>query len=193
MVVAYSTNRNYAVDSNNLSVLYIKNGVTDFNHTMIGRATKLPIVNDYIPYKYTPRKFVNDCLQFAESMAADIPGYNEERCIFRSKNSMKSFGESDDLNSKIALKDREDNEANPNIGEAYAIVSLKVNPENPDLNYHIGYVVAKDGDTNITLEADAGVKGQRFPVFDMYDDKKTFHKRYSEIYKPASTIVLKKL
>jgi hypothetical protein len=51
----------------------------------------------------------------------------------------------------------------------------------------------KDGNTNITMEADAGDLDLTYPVFDIYDDRrKTFHARFSKLYHPATTIVLKK-
>jgi hypothetical protein len=51
----------------------------------------------------------------------------------------------------------------------------------------------KDGDTNVTLEANAGDPDLEHPVFDMYSSTNpalSWHARYINDYKPASTIVI---
>ena len=48
--------------------------------------------------------------------------------------------------------------------------------------YHVASVIFKDGETNITLEADAGKKTQK-PIFDMYSTTKPLHTFYANHWK----------
>lgn len=142
---------------------------------------------------YTPRNPLspNDCLQFSESLTKNEVGYSGSKCILKEKYTKLAFGWSYDQNISIAASAAQNFKANPEVGESYAIV--RTDGKGGEVPYHIAYVIAKDGTTNITIEADAGNPDLRYPVFDMYDTadpKKTFHARYSKIYKPGSTIVL---
>lgn len=139
--------------------------------------------------------FVNDCLDLGEKLAGSTK-VNSARAEFRAPGSGgadgKLFGHTDAQNTEIA-KDSgwsQNEDANPAIGEAYAIAPTVV-PGGGDVDeapYHVAAVIAKDGIDNITLEADAGTARSR-PLFDMYDtqpsgtrvDKssKTFHEVYA--------------
>ncbi len=143
----------------------------------------------------------NDCLQFAESLAKEKPHYREETCVFKvqgSRSARKLFGDSDELNIALAVQHRKDHHADPAVGDAYAVVRTDFMEQEEELNpYHIAFVIAEDGRSRITLEADAGV-ARLAPVFDIYstifNSGKTFHGRYKDMYggRHAATIVLKK-
>lgn len=144
----------------------------------------------------------NDCLKFAEAMkigtSINLPSsiFNHlikdesepELCI---KKSNTLFGESDEANLKIIQKFRRNkneinNNANPEPGEAYAIVrsSLKYKKKSP---FHIAFVVYRENGVNITLEAGAdnesnAERAEYYPEFGLYDtnvEGYTFHKRWS--------------
>ena len=183
----------FSINMEEPQLLYAKSGVV--NHPWIKRFSGKPVVNGQIPYIFAHPLNPNDCLQFAESMASGVLGYNEEACIFKEKQSNLEFGDTDKLNIDIAKNSanvRNEN-ANPNVGEAYAVVRKRV--VKGKAPYHIGYVLFKDGDTNVTLEANAGDPDLEHPVFDMYstsDPALSWHARYIDDYKPASTIVILK-
>lgn len=190
-----SSNGVFSINMDEPQLLYAKPNIV--KHPWIKRFTGKPIYQGRTPYIFAHPLNPNDCLQFAESMSSGILGYSEAECIFKEKYSNLKFGHSDKLNIDIA-KNRGNilNEnANPNVGEAYAIVRKKVvEGKGP---YHIGYVLFKDGDTNITLEANAGSPDLEHPVFDMYSTTNptlSWHSRYVEYFseqgKPASTIVI---
>ena len=192
MSIVTSSNGVFSINMEEPQLLYAKPGVV--THPWIERFNGKPKDSEgRVPYIFAHPLNPNDCLQFAESMASGILGYNEEACIFKERQSNLEFGDTDRLNIQIA-KNRANvlNEnANPAVGEAYAIVRKKViRGEAP---YHIGYVLFRDDDTNITLEANAGDPDLQHPVFDMYstiDPARSWHTRYIEDYKPASTIVI---
>lgn len=140
-------------------------------------------------------QFINDCLQFVEGLVIGEPSYRGERSMLRPLGSRIPFGQSDGRNMQVANMKRviQNEHANPNIGEAYAIVRTG-DLWDDVVPYHIAYVLAKDGNSNITIEADAGTK-LRKPVFDIYsvisDSGETFHDRYkAELY---NTIVLREI
>jgi len=188
-----STNGIFSINMKEPQLLYAKPGVV--NHPWIKKLTGKPIYQGRIPYIFAHPLNPNDCLQFAESMASGILGYNEEACIFKERQSNRKFGYTDKINIEIAKNSANvlNENANPAVGEAYAIVRKRVMKGKAP--YHIGYVLFRDGDTNITLEADAGNIDLQHPVFDMYsttDPARSWHTRYFEDYKPASTIVILK-
>lgn len=142
----------------------------------------------YLCYEYFSKSFKNDCLQFAEGLTLHDPNYRGKTCILRDKHTQLVFGDSDRQNMKIAqLAQSDKNErVNPNIGESYAFV-LKNIKKVGEAPYHIAYVLFKDGNTNITLEANAGDKLATTPKFDMYDIRirsgSTFHDQTKDAYK----------
>ena len=134
----------------------------------------------------------NDCLKFAESLVSDVPCYDKQRCVLKEESTNLLFGHTYVQNMRIAKMAVKDEDANPNVGEAYAIVRMK--HKNNTAPYHIATVIAKDGNTNITMEADAGAD-LTYPIFDMYDvhgKNPSFHMKFNAFFSPASTIVLTK-
>lgn len=194
MVVQYSENRLFRVDSAKPHVLFVKSDIE------VPSKWLKPIIDTRAPkgmVAYAPAHALspNDCLKYAESLAADAPGRDENMCIFRERSTNLIFGHSYKQNIRIAntpsavLNER----ADPEPGESYAIVRAIHTDE--DVPYHIGYVLLKDGSTTVTMEANASDASLKYAMFDMYDTKdpkKSFHRRFRSIYSPAVTIVLKK-
>lgn len=94
-------------------------------------------------------------------------------------------------NPEIRAQFGENENANPNIGEAYFMG--RTGARYKGCHYHAAAVIAKDGSDNITCEADAGSQIDK-PVFDMYGiQEHTFHNRYAGSYStlrnPAITAV----
>jgi hypothetical protein len=195
----YSPSRRYAIDEKKPNILYIASDTSP--HPWLQRISSDPIQNKYYPYQYFDTLEINDCLQFAEAMASGVKNYADTKCVLREKGSRFDFGKS--YTSEINMSkgksptkthprfpELRNEKANPEIGESYAIVRGKtIQGEVP---YHIAFVLAKDGDTDITIEADAGDRELERPIFDMYSPRDTFHDRYKEMYAPASTMILEK-
>lgn len=195
----YSPSGLYAIDEKKPDIIYIASDTPP--HPWLQRLPSKPVQNKYYPYQYFDTLEINDCLQFAEAMTSGIKNYADTKCVLREKGSRFDFGKS--YTSEINMSKGKsptkthprfpeilNEKANPEIEESYAIVRGKtIQGEVP---YHIAFVIAKDGDTNITIEADAGDSELKRPVFDMYSPRDTFHDRYKEIYAPASTMVLEK-
>ena len=146
-----------------------------------------------------PRETDNDCLQLAESIVSAKVG--QSRFFYRGKNpqlreihTKKLFGDSLNKNIKLAIdiKTHFPNEvndlANPKIGEVYAQVLAESGHtdefERPP--YHISTVILKDGDSNITIEANAVDTSLDSPIFAMYstipDSAYTFHKMDTDMF-----------
>lgn len=183
--MVYSQNQRFVIDMKNPYFLYSTFAeLPPLKFIRAGNIGKTP----YNQFTYN-QEFFNDCLGFAEYLATGER--SNTKCLFREKTTDKLFGSSPLKNRKIAREAFQDENANPLVGEAYSIVTRIDTDEVP---YHAAYVMFKDGTTNITLEADAGNEILSRPMFDMYDTvdpKQTFHARYKDMYKPASTIVLK--
>lgn len=191
----------YALDEKKPAVLYIQG---ESPHPWLRRTAGKPVQYNgktYSPYQYFDTLEINDCLQFAEAMTSGIKNYADTKCVLREKGSRFDFGKSyaSEINMSKGNSPTKthprfpeilNENANPEVGESYAIVRGKtIQGEVP---YHIAFVLVKDGDTNITIEADAGNPDLKMPVFDMYSPRDTFHDRYKEMYAPASTMVLEK-
>ena len=95
-----STNGIFSINMKEPQLLYAKPGVV--NHPWIEIFDGKPIYQGRIPYIFAYPLNPNDCLQFAESMASGILGYNEEACIFKERQSNLDFGDTDKLNIDIA-------------------------------------------------------------------------------------------
>ena len=189
----WSSNKVFYIHKSRPHTLYVKDNVI-IENKWITLDTTLPNVKGMVAYKPKYTLELNDCLQLAESFASGIPHYSGRKCVFRDKISGKVFGFSDKNNQLIASAHPLNTQANPNVGDAYAMVRIgSLEDDTPP--YHIAYVMFKDGTTNITLEADSGNEELQDAIFDMYDTTKkgkTFHDRYIDIYRPANTIVLTK-
>ena len=83
----------------------------------------------------------------------------------------------------IKYEQHTDTQADPEEGEAYAIV--RQNVENKKAPYLIAYVILKDEKDTLTIETDAAQPKNKIPIFDMYRISflaKTFHERYESDY-----------
>ena len=137
----------------------------------------------------------NDCLLFAERVSLNDPNYSQKSCVFKveSDKQKRRFGQNDKTNSAIVSYTRNyymkkqpnhNVEVNPDIGDAYAMVPYKIQIDKGVCPYHAATVIFKDGTTNITIEADAGVKTTK-GIFDMYstiDHSKTFYRTHMPTY-----------
>lgn len=192
---------NFLVKEENPYILYSKDVLKEpFLRPLKSEVIDNIKYNKYIFHKkFNKKNYNNDCLIFAESLAKGEP-HKEETCLFSVKNKVNLFGDTDSDNILLANKYAENYKANPQIGEAYAIVNtnkrkivdLKSNDEQT-FPYHIAYVILKDGSYNITLEANAAVLSLKYPIFDMYSTikkKKTFHGTYKNFLDSPKTVVL---
>lgn len=196
-----SANANYYVKGGDDKKLFVKAGAALGDRGGQIVATGAPenysgaTYSAYHYYADDSGGFVNDCLDLGEKLARSTK-VASARAEFRAPGSGgasgKLFGHSYAQNTEIAQDSNwsKDEEANPAIGEAYAVAPTVVPGETgvAEAPYHVAAVIAKDGADNITLEADAGAARSR-PLFDMYDtqpsgtrvDKssKTFHEVYA--------------
>jgi hypothetical protein len=196
-----SAKANYYVKDADNEKLFVKSGATlgDRGGQIVATgATETYNSATYSAYHYYADDsggFVNDCLDLAEKLALSAKvatGRAELRAPGSGGADGKLFGQSYKQNTNIAQNPTwsKDEEANPAIGEAYAIAPTVVPGEGSvdEAPYHVAAVVAKDTPDNITLEADAGAARSR-PLFDIYDtqpsatrvdtDSKTFHEVYA--------------
>jgi len=137
----------------------------------------------------------NDCLLFAERVSLSNPKFEESASVFSVKSGKtdKKFGVSDKANSQILnyIKQyitkkypKHNVEVNPNIGDAYAMLPSEIPIDKGTCPYHAASVIFKDGNTNITIEADAGIKTDK-PIFDMYSytqHKYSFYASHMKTY-----------
>lgn len=158
-------------------------------------------LTDFEYIKFTTNKHLdlkqetNDCLLFAERISLNNPLYSSSKSIFRvlDDKSSRKFGVSDKQNMDIARYTKNyvikkeplyNLKVNPNIHDAYAIIPHAIPLDKGVCPYHAATVIFKDGETNITLEADSGIKTQK-PIFDMYSTripKYTFYAAHMPTY-----------
>jgi len=193
MPIKYSDNNIYGVDPRDPHILFIKKGNVHPHSWITPINVKAPA--GMIAYGPKHKLNPNDCLVLAEAIAINIPGYKSPKCVLKEHSTDLVFGYTDKQNIKIAKANTAilNENANPDIGDAYAIVRNEIIEKKAP--YHIAYVIFKDGDTTITMEADAENPDLEYPMFDMYNTKnkkQSFHSIYSKLYSPASTIILKK-
>jgi len=177
----------------------------------------IPICNDneYNEYQFVrplketapEPKSENDCLNFAEFLAAEIHGvkaaysifpYKFDTSMLQSKENKEQFGYSNKRNIellKLIPMEKKNDNAIPNDGEAYAVVrSSYTRGGSP---YHIAFVIYSHEGINITLEAaalpDEDTRTEVLPQFSFYETSQgamTFHRVVSEAYENGQTIVL---
>ena len=163
----------------------------------------------YIKYTTTSDFFTkgvkNDCLHLSERLSLLNPHYNSNVSIFRVKSdkTQRKFGVNPKQNKDIAEQTNKNYlhenpkyylQINPKIGEAYAMVPLLESTTKKSCPYHVASVIFQDGETNITLEADAGKITQK-PIFDMYSTTKpqfTFYANHWKTYTPLEEILYRK-
>ena len=131
----------------------------------------------------------NDCIGFAEKCIVKDLYKETEGKDFTKISTNDIFGISDEENVRIANKIKKkskhnSHKVNPKIGEGYIIMPTK--EKLGECPYHGACVAFKDGDSNITLEANAGDKLSRKPIFDFYSsgkiERNTFHHRHKDYY-----------
>lgn len=155
----------------------------------------------YFVYEYdvTAFEWVNDCLQFAEGLLLKRPGYSKQQAVSHALPTVaekpRVFGYQDKGNLQIANNPNFNWEcnANPPLSHAYAIVRKVLQPQ--DIPYHVAYVLAKDGEWNITLEANAEDPSRQQPHFCMYSVDPTSPYNFYNFYTslgmyPASALIL---
>ena len=210
----WSKNKNYLLDKNNTKQLYIHESlyVPDFLKVIKTIKIKKAYIVHSVDMVYNLCKFdirsgiefKNDCLKFAECLTLKENSlsydYDKEESFLKEKTTGKIFGDSDKKNIKIAkdvTKSYDKHFVNPEIGESYAIVRQEV--KKGKMPYHIAYVLSKDGNSNITIEGDAGSSHLDIPKFCIYDVKQrrglgtineTFYEAYNSYFKPCTTMVL---
>jgi hypothetical protein len=204
----FSSNENYIIDVNNDDQIYINSSIIAPGFLKKIKTKRINRIS-YNLYKFNSFKieFQNDCLKFAECVTLkEYYGYifnydyNNPTSFLKEKTSNKIFGDSDTKNTRISkeVKDNYNNNfVDPDIGESYAIVKHMI--EKDKMPYHIAYVFGKDGNSNITIEGDAGNTNLNSPKFDIYDVKqrkglgninKTFYETYNSYFKPCTTMIL---
>ena len=158
---------------------FLKNMILNRQTT---RGREKTILKDYTKFtlnkQYEIKGEKNDCLLFAERISLNDLKYSKSASVFSVDfgKTSKKFGKSDRDNSQIVSytrnytvkRDRLHNfTVNPDIGDAYSMVPYDIPLDTRTCPYHVATVIFKDGDTNITIEADAGIKLDK-PIFDMY-------------------------
>lgn len=203
-------------DTNHIFILSrVENLIRKQNSNFFDRLTKMrkkfrkedSIFKYYSEYiiteKETQFKKNNDCLLFAEKTSINDFSYDGKSSIFKVLNdkSSRRFGVSDKQNITITKYAKQTTKKenpflniliNPEINDAYAIVPDNIYRSEGMCPYHVATVIFKDGNTNITIEADAGKK-MSTPVFDMYSTTQqnmTFYaihfKTYMQTYRDKS-------
>lgn len=147
----------------------------------------------------------NDCLHLSERLSLLDPNYNSNVSIFRveSDKTKRKFGANPKQNKSIAEQTSKEFvpknpkyyiSIKPKINEAYAMVPLVEPTTRKSCPYHVANVIFQDGETNITLEADAGKITQK-PIFDMYSTTKpqyTFYASHWQTYLPLDEELYRK-
>lgn len=135
--------------------------------------------------------------------------------VLQVKGTTEIFGDKTEDNIRLAKEFPEDKKkfkANPVVGESYAIVNydlckwdkeeekLLMNPKTKKCiesatPYHIGFVLCKDKNINITIEAIADSATDfevKFGIYDIIDPLYTFQKSFEMLFRPeqSETIVL---
>ena len=209
----YSDNEIFLLVGENPDIIYIKQEKVQeiksqnpdfFNKYLLkinesSRLKKETIYSKYFKYTVTKDfqiKGKNDCLLFAERVSLNKPDYQKDASVFSVSMGTKSkkFGVSDKNNTEILKYTRNQTKkksplhnlrVNPKIGDAYAMLPYDIPIDTGVCPYHAATVIFKDGNTNITIEADAGLVKINKPIFDMYStniDKYTFFRRHMITY-----------
>jgi hypothetical protein len=165
----------------------------------------------------------NDCLGFSECMT--VANYKPDKALFdrmigvidvtsqeelkkgkggiepalQVKGTMDIFGVKNSKNIKLAKQFPEDNKnykANPAVAESYAIVNYDKKDGDDLTPYHIAFVICKDNNLNITIEAFADSATDyevKFSIYDTIEKRFTFQETHSEYFgkdTESETIVL---
>jgi hypothetical protein len=205
------------VYASNNQILYVKShdiGRVEKYNFLSQVSEGVNTVKGYIPYRFAYEfdddKRQNDCLGWAEAMTCGVHGLGKS--ILQEPNTGLAFGYRYKTNKKIGISlnkrkkelARPINErADPHEGESYAVVR-KAEPKIGESPYHVAHVLFEDGNTRITIEADAGNAEDKsivYPSFEIYsilDDEPqpNFHTYWAgtesepDIYFGSVTVVL---
>ena len=187
----FSENKVFAIDNHSSDYLYVlrkkKNVIKKYPFLYINDDDKS---SDYVSVKSVftfEDDECNDCLQFGETLATNKSShYKGKKSMFFVKGVGKDFGVSDKKNIQLSYEyfSNIGDNVDPKEGEAYALVRVKI--EEDKVPYHVAFVLFRDGDSSVTLEADAGNLSMKEPVFDIYSisgrNGKTFFESFSEEY-----------
>ena len=216
MTIKYSENKIFAVDTNDEHSIYIMGSEVE-NQLKTNKFIKKYMkekrgkkLKDRTYKKYTTcitlrpsddkksHGLENDCLMLSEAITQqDFSTFNKNIAQLRVEDDDKKrlFGHSDKQNVSIAeniISKRNTKfftSLSPTINHSYVIIKREVSKKDKDCPYHAAAVIFKDGDSTITLEADAGNKKLRKPVFDIYSpDEKNGLKSFYNTYKNDYTI-----
>jgi hypothetical protein len=199
-----SDSANYLLDDGNVFIYGRVGAAAPAYSTAVGGAIAVSDLGNY--QRYTPSdKFLADCLHTAEEI---MHGQRLKKGEDRSQVSEtgRLFGESPEDNwdaAKEVPKSRQNNNAIPGVGDAYAIVAKNAIDLGDQIGcqYHAAAVVAQDGGDNITLEVfgNPDKKGRyEKGTYNIYDtdpkSKNTFHKVWTGTFgKAAVTISLEQI
>jgi hypothetical protein len=212
---------NYTIPASSLKTLiddgYFKIVRSNVKLTIPSGGINIPICNndEYTEYQFVrplketapEPKSENDCLNFAEFLAAETHGVKDSHEIFpykfntsmlQSKDTKNQFGYSKARNRQLLKRipmEKKNHSAVPNDGEAYAVVRTSDTPDESE--YHIAFVIYTHEDINVTLEAAAlpqeDSREEVLPQFSFYERNPggtTFHSVVSVGYQNGQTIVL---
>ena len=195
-----STNKRYILVYDD--VLYVKNGIPA-PHNFIADTDVMIEEFKHDGAKYRAYKhdglFMKDCLHTAEELINQKKLDYGKGTYSRVRGLGLVFGREDDINAQYAqrVKDKKlphDEKANPDVGQAYAIVETGSVDKYP---YHAAAVVAKDGNDTVTIEVSAGSKDAKdyntpgeLHMYEIGGGGKSFHSDCKAIYDKPITIVI---
>lgn len=177
------------------SVLYIRNDIiSNFDEYKflikinVNTSEGIYKLKKYSIFKYAFNLDKNDDIEFSKSLVLQ---QFDKNCVFKEKSTGILFDNSYD--NKVLILQRITNiNTNNNIiakeNECFGIIK-DIDTEDikdPDIetgNYHIGYVLFKDGDSYVTIE----INNFNQLNFEFYSDKNTFHNRHKDQYLPNPT------
>lgn len=205
MTIIYSANKRFAINSEDENSIYIEykyiNEIKCSNRFIFDYLNEIRIssrtnkMEGYSKYTNTInfKKFDNDCLILAEGIIGkELKDPNHKKSLLRIiEDKEHLFGYTDkqniqianDINKKSTIDDYV--RLNPEIMQAYGIMPVILPKDEKTCPYHVESVIFKDGNTNITLEADSGCSKLDKPIFDIYSTiipEKSFYERYKKTY-----------
>jgi hypothetical protein len=186
-----SENKLYKINPNRRDVIYIRkdiickyNFLIEINTENYKNNNSIIKLKRYIPYKYNLK--YNNYIDFIKSINFNETTYTKyvlyeknHNIIFKDillNNNIIDYNTIENYNS-ISNNDY-------NIGECFTII------QNKDL-YHIGLIILKDNNTNITIEPELFSKNMDKYSFNIYNDStNTFIKKYYNSFIPKSIFLI---
>jgi hypothetical protein len=163
-----SENEHYFIPDADQKSIYVEAKTAHEPHISKDTTAALQTYNSKQYKKYKPiGQYYQDCLHTAEEIMAggDLDFKSSDRSrVAGTKGKAGLFGQKPSKNIKLAQRYHKqfDNDADPYVGQAYAIVNKKWKDrrhKDPGLGrypFHAAAVVARDGKDRITLEVHAG-------------------------------------